>query len=198
MGRRGTPPKPSGRHPTRYNPLEARPRRARKTPPKHLDDATAHKFRELADELVRCGLLSVLDVDGLVNYCRCWRLWEKVDAFISEHGVAYPVYDTNDKGEQVLRMMKPYPQAKIGLQLIDLMNRLRQELGMTPSARTRIHAAGEGAPIVKRVTKIDKLSALILNCATDGRKLPVGQVRDLIRQVPVDEITVRKDNGIEN
>lgn len=187
MGRRGTAPKPSGRHPTRYNPLEARPKRARKTPPKDLDDATAHKFRELADELVRCGLLSVLDVDTLVDYSRCSVLWDQVNAFISEHGVAYPVWGTNDKGRRVLRMMKEFPQTKVWLQLMDQKNRLRQELGMTPSARTRIHATGEGAPIVKRVTKIDKLSALIMNCASDGRKIPLDQVRDFIRQVPIDD-----------
>lgn len=187
MGRRGTRPKPTGRHPTRYNPLEAKPKRANKAPPEQLDEAAAGKFRELAGELIRCGLLSALDVDGLVNYCRCWCLWEQVDKFISEHGVAYPVWDTDNKGERVLRLMKPFPQAKMALQLMDLMNRFRQELGMTPSARTRIHATGEGVPIVKRVTKVDKLSALIMNCAADGRKLPLDQVREFIRQVPVDD-----------
>lgn len=70
---------------------------------------------------------------------------------------------------------------------------------MTPSARTRIHATGEGAPIVKRV-KIDKLSALIMSYADDGHNWTPEQVRNLLRQVPVgDEIPtgaiVKKDDA---
>ncbi len=82
--------------------------------------------------LDRAGVLTV--VDG-----RRWRgtggqRWRKADAFLQKNGETYTLRDEAGK----VKMLLPFPQVSIAGGLAQQLTRLEQELGLTPSARTRI------------------------------------------------------------
>ncbi len=114
-------------------PLNGRePRPKSKIPPcpSYLGDVAKAEWRRLVRELDGTGLLSGLDRDVLAAYCQAYSLWVEAVEAIQRYG-------TMVKSPNGFPMQSPY-LAVLNKQA-EIMHRLGSELGLSPSARTRLH-----------------------------------------------------------
>lgn len=81
------------------------------------------------------GVLTLIDGQTLSRYCHLWSRWRKAEAFIAARGDMYPIEDERGR----VKCMNQWPQVGIANNLSQRLTRLEQELGLTPSTRTRIH-----------------------------------------------------------
>jgi P27 family predicted phage terminase small subunit len=91
---------------------------------------------ELAPLLDGMGVLTRADKDKLALYCRTWAQWRIADKFIEDNGMTYVTRDADGQ----ITSMQQFPQVAIRNKLSLILIRLAQEFGLTPSARTRVHA----------------------------------------------------------
>ena len=84
--------------------------------------------------LLKMRVLSQIDGDALVNYCVLYARWKKAEEFLSKHGEVYPIRDEPGR----VKCMAQFPQVAISRNLAHLIKSYQQELGLTPSARTRV------------------------------------------------------------
>lgn len=159
MGRRGPSPTPNkllllrGSRRARTDGLQvAPPVAAPPMPPWVKKQAGAVSvWKALVPELVACGLLATLDAVALGRYCVMVSRWVELEGFIQEHGHGFPVYgppERDENGNVVLgddgKPVKPlvavrsYPHARQAAVLVNQLLVLERELGLTPSARSRI------------------------------------------------------------
>lgn len=102
-------------------------------------------WRRVVPDLDRFGLLAHVDRDILVAYCTAWALQSEALKAVSRDGHIITQTITRKDGstyEQVLRHPALVTLAETRTEL----NRLRPELGLGPSSRSRLNlAAPEGA-----------------------------------------------------
>ncbi|MCC7387309.1 MAG: phage terminase small subunit P27 family [Phycisphaerales bacterium] len=140
MGRRGPRPTPSavlkkrGSWRAGANGDEPRPERGAPRCPVWLDPEAKKLWRSVVPMLDRAGVLTMVDGQTLARYCQTWARWRKADAFLQKNGETYTLRDEAGK----VKMLLPFPQVSIAGGLAQQLTRLEQELGLTPSARTRI------------------------------------------------------------
>ena len=141
MGRRGPAPKPThlkliADNPGKYplNRREPAPRRGTPRCPQWLRGEGKAEWRWVTQELRAMGLLAIADKHAVAVYCQTLARWRAAEEFIAKHGEAYPVRDAAGR----LRFMQPFPQAATARNLVSVLKAYQQELGMTPSARSRI------------------------------------------------------------
>ena len=89
---------------------------------------------ELAPMLEGMGILSRIDGKALARYCRLWSRWRKMEEFIDQKGVMYPLKDESGK----VKYVQQWPQVAIANKLAQQLTRLEEAFGMTPSSRARI------------------------------------------------------------
>ena len=109
--------------------------------PDWLDDKAKDKFHQLVAQLGDLGILERTDVNALVRYADAHARWLEAALFVRQHGVSYAI--KNDAGE--IKSFGFFPQATQYAQLATMLLKLEQELGLTPSARTRIRAEHSSA-----------------------------------------------------
>jgi P27 family predicted phage terminase small subunit len=101
-------------------------------PPEWLDDAAKHEWARVAPLLAKNGLLTELDSDALVAYCRAFADWREASARIKQFGMVvktpsgYPM---------------PSPYAPLAQKALVTMYRFMVEFGLTPASRTRVARA---------------------------------------------------------
>lgn len=105
------------------------------TCPKWLDADAKLAWKQLVPVLAEMGVLTRIDRNALIRYCRSWVRWRKAEMFIERKGEVYSLKD--DKGN--FKCVQQWPQVAIAHKLGLTLTRLEQEFGMTPAARTRIH-----------------------------------------------------------
>lgn len=143
MGRRGPAPTPTNILRLRGSKLYGREGVDGPTgipdPPDWLaEDAEASRaWQELRPLLTEMGVLTRIDRNVLARYCRTWSRWREAEKFLDAHGTTYALKDESGR----VRCMMQFPQVAIAHKLCQQLTRMEQELGMTPSARTRINAA---------------------------------------------------------
>lgn len=138
MGHRGPAPKPTqlkqlhGTYrPDRAIGREATPPPARRlAPPDWLSDLAREKWRELAPTLANQGLLTECDLDTLAVYCTTWVRWKDAEDALQGEGMT----TTAQSGYQ---QVSPY--YTIASKSQAELRALADRLGLSPSARTRIH-----------------------------------------------------------
>ena len=150
MGRRGPPRKPTwlrvvegnpGKRP--LNTLEPRPPTdPRMRCPSWLDPEAKRLWRRLVPDLCRARIVTVVDREVLIAYCQAWSRWRKAEEFIQKRGEVYPVRASDGR----IISMAPFPQVAIARQLLQALRGLQQELGLTPSARTRLEIEPQREP----------------------------------------------------
>lgn len=117
----------------RLNPSEPKPRTAFPRLPRSLLDARAKcEWYRIKEEARRLGLVTPLDAGILAGYCELWSRWSVAQE--SLHKTALLV--KNIRGEIV-----PNPLVGIEVRLLREMRAYMVELGLTPSARSRIQLA---------------------------------------------------------
>ncbi|WP_455387464.1 phage terminase small subunit P27 family [Petrachloros mirabilis] len=140
MGSRGPAPTPTeilkrrGSREISKRKNEPKPDKGQPVTPDMLDGDAKQVWDQLTDELDKIGVLTVIDGNALVRYCRMWVRWQQCDAFIKKYGESYPLKDANGN----VRCFQQFPEVGILNKLSVLLLRLEQEFGLTPAARTRI------------------------------------------------------------
>jgi P27 family predicted phage terminase small subunit len=108
-------------------------------------------WNDLAPELDRLGILSVLDTRLLARYCECYARWLHCRAWIQERGSSFPTYTYREEQtvdhlgnvkkiaqKRTLKNMIPYPQVAMYDRLLTQLGRMEDDLGLTPQSRARI------------------------------------------------------------
>lgn len=96
----------------------------------------------------RNGLLTEADLEKFVRYCDALPRWYSMRNFIEEYGETYevlaPVYEGQGRDRQVIdwkvSKISMRPQMKLYIELERMISNMEAEFGLSPSARTRIHA----------------------------------------------------------
>lgn len=72
----------------------------------------------------------------MAGYCQAFAAWAECERFLAEN--VNVIVLRNDKGE--IRWIQEAPQARLALKHLEKVRQFAAELGLSPSARTRIHA----------------------------------------------------------
>lgn len=136
MGARGPAPKPTalkllqGTHrPDRAVANEPRPEADPPTPPSILGREGKREWARVVKAASGLGLLTQLDRAVLLRYCHAYDEFWRMEKDIEENGES----QVTGTGYEAIR-----PQVTIRNQALARMQRAEAELGLTPSARTRI------------------------------------------------------------
>ena len=145
MAGRGRPPKPTalkvlegnpGKRPLNQN--EPKPEKKAPKCPSWLETDAKKEWRRLAKELEAMGLLTRIDMAVFAGYCQAYARWKEAEEFISKHG-------------SILKTASGYiqqiPQVSIAQQNLKQMRNFCSELGLTPSARSRLNITNTGGII---------------------------------------------------
>ncbi|RZN26968.1 phage terminase small subunit P27 family [Bradyrhizobium sp. Leo121] len=106
-------------------------------PPEHLNGYARETWHQLAPELFRLGLLTILDVGPLAAYCTAAAQFRQAEEAIQrmakedERGHALTI--TGSAGSQVTN-----PLLRIASQAMNDMQRIGAQFGLTPSGRLRL------------------------------------------------------------
>jgi P27 family predicted phage terminase small subunit len=101
--------------------------------PSHLAKAAKKKWRELAPELHRLGLLTIVDQMALAAYCQAWASWIEAEKHLEDEG---RVIDT-DYGQQ------QNPWVHVSAKAVKQMQSFGAEFGLSPSTRSRVNTKPE-------------------------------------------------------
>lgn len=99
-------------------------------PPDWMNHLAADRWRKLAPELVRHGLLTVLDLDMLEVYCVAYARWREAEGFLARAGTTV----TKSPSGYIQQL----PQVAIARGAAEQMRRVAAEFGLTPASRSRL------------------------------------------------------------
>jgi P27 family predicted phage terminase small subunit len=133
-----------------HRPLNAsEPRPAASIPkcPDALDSEARKEWRRITKELAAVHLLTNLDLAALASYCSAWSRFVQAERELAESG-------------PVIKSPSGYPQLSPFLtvlnQAIGQMRSLLAELGLSPSARTRLHAPPPSSSPTVTLSEVDE------------------------------------------
>lgn len=129
---------------------QPKPRRALPRCPEHLTGDAVKCWRRTARELYDAGLLTVIDLDALAEYCVEYARRRKALEMVAKTGELiltaqkHKVTEKRD-GSRVEETtggnLVQNPWVGIANRALENMLKLEAEFGMTPSSRTRVKAA---------------------------------------------------------
>lgn len=102
--------------------------------PRWFTSEARRAWKWVTVELRRMGLLTTADRQAITAYCQTWARWRKAEEFLDTNGETYTLKDS-DGG---VRSIQQVPQVSIARCELLILKAYQQELGLTPSARTRI------------------------------------------------------------
>lgn len=145
MGKRGPRPTPTaikarrGSERAMSNPHEPKPERCKPAAPRHMSAAAKKNWKPLVELLDAAGILTRADLTIVERYCETLVLWRQCREHLSEHGQVYEVkkWDAEQK-EFATVGWRHFPQAKLISAHETALLQHERELGLTPSARTRL------------------------------------------------------------
>ena len=109
-------------------------------PPKYLSKQAKKVWGEVAPELFKLGLLTILDRQALARYCVQHSRWMAAEKWLDENTSVHEVKD--DTG--LIKFIVQAPQISLAKAYAKLSNALGIEFGLTPSARVRLHTEHPG------------------------------------------------------
>jgi P27 family predicted phage terminase small subunit len=123
------------RHPERENKQEPKAQRGRPEVPESIaDDLIAlDRWEQMCRELDLLGVLTTADFYLLETHCASYSLWRELRDTIRQHGMI----------DQTERSRSSKPEAKMMLELQRFMNKQLEDLGLTPSSRSRLKVVDE-------------------------------------------------------
>jgi P27 family predicted phage terminase small subunit len=104
--------------------------------PEHLDGEARKEWDRLAPMLSDSGVLTQADRGTLATYCQIWARWVDAETKAKEQGLLVQT-------PQGAAIQNPY--VGIANTAAKLLRGYAAELGLTPSARTKISATGDTA-----------------------------------------------------
>lgn len=145
-------PRPRGKKPTptflklvkglpkdRINQAEAIPPRGMPSPPKHLSDDAKAEWARISRDLYEIGILTKVDRATLAAYCQAYGRWQQAEMLLAEYAETHP----GAKGLVVATKSGNVihnPLLGVANKAMGDMVRYATDLGMTPSARSRVRA----------------------------------------------------------
>lgn len=120
--------------PHRLNKNEPMPSVVAPDPPSHLDERARAKFVDMAEMLVRYGVMTEMDSGALARYAVIWCRWVDAEVEIKRRG---PIVKT-EAGNIIQN-----PFLCVANKCMAQMAQIESEFGMTPSSRTRIRTADQ-------------------------------------------------------
>jgi P27 family predicted phage terminase small subunit len=117
----------------KLNALEPQPMVVAPTMPKHLDPDARRAWRHLCPMLLRVRILTEVDGNTLAAYCQVYSTWKQLREQINKKGVGALLMKT-PKGN-----LQQSPLFTMERDCINQLASLGRELGLSPSARTRVN-----------------------------------------------------------
>ena len=100
--------------------------------PSHLSPEAKREWKRVSLDLAGYGLLTRIDRAALALYCEAWGRWVDAEKALRTYGVMI-------KAPSGFPMQSPY--LAIANKAMEQMRAMLGEFGMSPSSRTRVHAA---------------------------------------------------------
>lgn len=144
-GQKGPPPKPTAlkilhgeTRPSRLNNAEPQPGQTSVVPPDDLSEEALVIWDELADDLIRTGVLKPWDARLYGDYCEAVVSSREAQQHLDEEGevIDYPVF--NRSGEEVSSRPVVNPWWKIRREAAEAMLKGAARFGLTPADRSRL------------------------------------------------------------
>lgn len=138
MGTRGRKPKPTalkvlegnpGKRPLNDN--EPKPEKKAPKCPAWLEPEAKKEWRRMAKTLETMGILTEVDMTAFAGYCQAYARWKDAEEFLTKHGTIFKTPSG---------YIQQVPQVSIAQTYLKIMKDFCSEFGLTPSARSRIHA----------------------------------------------------------
>ena len=139
MGTRGRKPKPTalkvlegnpGKRPLNKN--EPKPEKKAPKCPSWLEPEAKKEWRRMSKILEELGILTEIDASAFSGYCQAYARWKEAEEFLTKHGTIFKTPSG---------YIQQVPQVSIAQTYLKIMKDFCSEFGLTPSARSRIHAA---------------------------------------------------------
>lgn len=111
--------------------------------PPHLSAVARREWRRLAAPLHAAGILTLADRSALAAYCQAYARWAEAEEKLAET----PVLLKTPSG-----YVQQSPWLSIANKQLEIMGRYMSELGLTPSARSRLDLTPDA--LTDPVTKI--------------------------------------------
>ena len=115
----------------KLNDKEPKPEKKAPSCPKWLEPEAKKEWRRLAKKMELMGVLTEVDMAAFAGYCQAYARWKEAEEFITQHGT---IVKTPSGYWQTV------PQVSIAQTYLKVMNRLAEQFGLTPAARSRIVA----------------------------------------------------------
>jgi P27 family predicted phage terminase small subunit len=144
MARRGRKPLPNhikilrGMPEARINRAEPVPPPGRPEIPDHLDSLARGEWERIVTILDHMGLCSKAEAPVLSLYCEVYSKWLRARGEIVKRGMVIERDIINSKGVKSGSRLFGNPAVGVELACIKLMKDLLAEMGLTPSARSRL------------------------------------------------------------
>jgi P27 family predicted phage terminase small subunit len=111
---------------------EAKPAVKLPPAPKHLSVEARREWRRTGKELLRLGLVTTLDRGMFAGYCQAWGRLVEAEEQLRKFGTVI-------KAPSGFLVQSPY--LAIANRALEHMTKIAVEFGMSPSSRSRVHAA---------------------------------------------------------
>lgn len=148
MAGRGPAPTPTSIKRKRGNPgdhklndHEAQPDPVLPDPPEVMDDVAREEWHRLAQELYDLGLLTRIDRNTLAAYCQAFSVWVKATEHVKQYGIWELHNARYDAAGKRIPGTGELGRSVALNAMFDAMQQMKtygQELGLSPSARSRI------------------------------------------------------------
>lgn len=100
------------------------------------DPAARAEWDRVAEPLILCGQVTVIDRAGLIGYCQKWAQWQALEVEAALH----PFIVRSHTGSPM-----PNPALYMANKVFNLMLKAAAELGMTPAGRSRVSVSPPAA-----------------------------------------------------
>jgi len=114
------------------NDAEPQPESGAPACPAWLDKISKAKWRSVAPELEKIGVLTKIDGATLAAYCKNYSRWVVAEKILTEKGTTY---ESKTAKGTIIRVR---PELKIAEEAMRQMRAFASEFGLTPSSRTRL------------------------------------------------------------
>ena len=154
MASKGRKPKPTaikvlegnpGKRP--LNKFEPVPDKIAPECPDWLTDEAKAEWDRLVDKMVNLGTLTEMDMAAFAGYCQSYARWKEAEEFMTQHGT---IVKTKSGYWQHV------PQVSIAQTYLKIMNKIAEQFGLTPAARSRITAGAD-----MKDAAVDDMDALL-------------------------------------
>ena len=118
--------------------------------PRWLCEDATKLFNKMKNDLMKCGLLTVADVDAFAIYCNVLNDYLKYDKYLKELDESDLLKKTNSGYQQ------QHPYVGMRNKSFEQLLKLQDRFGLSPAARARIQINDNGVKSPKSNNRLEK------------------------------------------